>query len=357
MAYIAVNLVLFALRALAGLRGRRYLYWPVLIALFLFSAFRFEVGCDWTGYLNQFHIAEYIGEDDLFALREGLWWRAILLVRAFELPYPWLNVVSSLAFFAGVHALARRQPDPLSFLVLLFPILIINMPMSGIRQGAAIGLTGFAFAAFMDQKLVRYVAFVGLATLVHSSAAIFLLLAPSVNGAFSWRRIAVSALLAVPGAYLLLSSDGAEMAISRYVQTGLDAQGALFRLLLLATSGAFFLLVLRTNWQVLFPRDYKLAIVGALGMSLVICVWPVSSVIGDRLGYYFVILQAMIFARIPFLRLGQRHRLFTFAPYAVLFLVFVVWVALSGLFEQCYLPYQNWIVGFPDSRIGILYGP
>ncbi len=28
-------------------------YYIVLVALFLFSAFRFKVGCDWSGYLNQ----------------------------------------------------------------------------------------------------------------------------------------------------------------------------------------------------------------------------------------------------------------------------------------------------------------
>ena len=69
------------------------------------------------------------------------------------LPLPSFAIsLSSAIFFLGVHVLARRQPDPLGFLVLLFPILIINMPMSGIRQGAAIGLLCIAFVAFIDRR-------------------------------------------------------------------------------------------------------------------------------------------------------------------------------------------------------------
>lgn len=76
--------------------------------------------------------------------------------------------------------LARRQPDPLGFLVLLFPILIINMPMSGIKQGAAIGLICIAFAAFIDKKLFWFTAWTLLASTIHNSAIVFLLLIPSL---------------------------------------------------------------------------------------------------------------------------------------------------------------------------------
>ena len=47
MSYLATYLGLMGLR-FSQVRG---LYPLVLLALFVFSAFRFEVGCDWTGYL------------------------------------------------------------------------------------------------------------------------------------------------------------------------------------------------------------------------------------------------------------------------------------------------------------------
>jgi len=58
MIYVAVfNLMVVLRLALANaIRMRGQLYIPLLIALFLFSAFRFEVGCDWTGYLNQYRV-------------------------------------------------------------------------------------------------------------------------------------------------------------------------------------------------------------------------------------------------------------------------------------------------------------
>ena len=98
------------------------------------------------------------------------------------LPYPVANIASSAVFFLGVHVLARRQPDPLGFLVLLFPILIINMPMSGIRQGAAIGLLCIAFVAFIDRRPLWFAFWVVLAAGFHISVLIFMLLLPVATG-------------------------------------------------------------------------------------------------------------------------------------------------------------------------------
>jgi hypothetical protein len=326
------------------------LYTVVLFALFLFAAFRFEVGCDWSGYYNQYQLQLGVGWEGAWNKREPLWWLTVELTQRVGLPYPWLNVFSSAIFFAGVHVFARRQPDPLGFLILLFPVLIVNMPMSGIRQGAAIGLICIALAAFVDRRLIRFVVFVFLAAGFHSSAVVFLLLAPLVWGEFTKRRIALAAVLAVPGVVLLAVGGDAELAFSRYVETGTDAFGAAYRTGVLFLSGLFFVLFLRRPWFVTFPKDYKLASLGALMM---LCVFPLvalSTVIADRLGYYFIPLQAMIFARTPFLRGGSTGRLLTAAPYVGLALVFIVWTSTSRHFQLCYVPYKTWIFGFPEGR-------
>ena len=61
MFYLGVTNILFLLRyALAGRgRARVQIYYPVLFGLFLFSAFRYQVGCDWSGYYFQ-----YVGAAD-----------------------------------------------------------------------------------------------------------------------------------------------------------------------------------------------------------------------------------------------------------------------------------------------------
>ena len=351
MLYLAITNVLFFLRfALASQRAfRKKIYFVVLVVLFLFSAFRYQVGCDWSGYYLQ-----YLGSSDydwssITDRREPIWWAILGWIQSMDLPYPVANIASSAVFFLGVHVFARRQPDPLGFLVLLFPILIINMPMSGIRQGAAIGLLCIAFVAFIDRRPLWYAFWVVLAAGFHTSVLIFMLLVPVATGKYTRNRLLLAAFLAIPGVFALASGEGGELATSRYIGTGTDAAGAIFRVGLLGLSAIHFFLFLSKKWQQTWSQDYSLANTGAIGMALAFLIIPVSTVIGDRLGYYLIPIQAMIFARIPVLPLQTNTQLHAALPYLGLALVFAVWTQLSWHFKQCYIPYQSWIFGFPGG--------
>ena len=131
--------LLFAV--MLGTQGPRLqtgLYWGLLVGLFVFSGYRYEVGCDWTGYLYNWTIWDPRYTNPIIQ-GDPAHWAVINFLKSNGFSYPSLNVVTSAIFFLGLHVIARKQPNPLAFLVLAFPILIINMPMSGIRQGAAIG--------------------------------------------------------------------------------------------------------------------------------------------------------------------------------------------------------------------------
>lgn len=351
MLYLGLTNILFVLRyAVAGQgRLRRQLYLIILYSLFLFSAFRYQVGCDWFGYYFQYDAATAFDWSTLTQIREPIWWAILAGINASGLPYPVANVISSAVFFIGIHVLARRQADPLGFLILLFPILIINMPMSGIRQGAAIGLICIAFVAFIDRRPLLFCLWVVLSAGFHSSALIFLLLLPLTTGRYTRNRLLLAGLLALPGVFFLASSDAAEVATSRYVGTGIDAAGAAFRVGILSLSALYFFLFLRRKWAATFPQDYSLVLVGAIGMALTILLVPVSTVIGDRFGYYLIPIQTMIFARLPFLPFRRHAAVHVALPYLGLLLVFTVWSQLSWHFAQCYLPYQTWIFGFPGG--------
>ena len=257
-------------------------------------------------------------------------------------------MISSAIFFVGIHFLARRQPDPLGFLVLLFPVLIINMPMSGIRQGAAIGLMCLAFLAFIDRSLWRFVILTLIAAGLHSSAAFFLLLTPLVKGEYSRTRLFLAGLLAIPGAVAMMSGDAATLAASRYIGSGIDAAGSAFRVGLLTITALFYHAYLRKIWATASPRDHKLVVIGVLMMAAVTFLVPISTVIADRLGYYLIPIQTMIFARLPHLPLRNR-KFFVLAPYVGLFAMFIVWTSLSNHFKICYLPYQSWLFGIPEA--------
>lgn len=352
MLYVVMTILLFLLRyALANQGGaRNQIYVFVISGLFLFSAFRYMVGCDWNGYYVQFIRAGNLDWSTLTKIREPIWWASLSWISIQGWPYPIVNVLSSLVFFVGVHILARRQPDPLGFLVLLFPILIVNMTMSGIRQGAAIGLLCIALTSFIDRRPLRYASWVLLAGGFHASVLIFMLLLPVASGRYTRSRLAVAALLAIPGAYFLASSDAAELATARYVGSGNDAAGSAFRVGILGLTALYFFLFARDKWLSTWPRDFGLASAGAMGMALAFLIVPISSVIGDRIGYYFIPIQAMIFARLPFLSFRQSAAWHSAAPYLGLLLVFTVWSQLSWHFQECYVPYQTWIFGFPGGN-------
>lgn len=334
-----VALLISSFLAARDRQAKVALYWAGLIGLFLFSAFRYQVGCDWWGYLVNYRI-QIPSYEFAFTLSEPGHWSIIRFLQHTGLPYEYLNIITSAIFFIGFHALARRQPNPLAMLALAFPILVINMPMSGIRQGAAIGCMCLAYVAFMDRRVIRYVFWILVGSLFHSSALAFLVFAPFVLGAWTRRNIIFASLLALPGVYGLSQTEAAELAQRRYIETGIDAAGAVFRLGILSLSGLFFVLYIRKAWQREFPQDYKIAIIGAWLMVGFFGLFFVSTVIGDRFGYYLIPIQLMIFARVPYLQTLKNRQLWTLAPIAGLTLVFLVWTQLSSLFGQCYVPYQ-----------------
>src|SRR6266852_2356121 len=161
--------------------ARKVIYAIALIFLFLFVGFRYEVGCDWKGYEFLFDAARYWTMDDSLQGSEPAFSIIVYLLNYSDLDYPYINVISAAIFFIGLCVLARRQPDPLSVLILAFPVLIINLSMSGIRQAMALGVLCVAYNAFVDRKLIRYVVLVMFAASFHSSAMAFLVLAPFIG--------------------------------------------------------------------------------------------------------------------------------------------------------------------------------
>lgn len=351
MIYIGFTVFLFSLSFILGQFKitKNQIYFSVLLILFLFSAFRYQVGCDWDPYYYLYKNVPNIDWKINTSIREPLFQLIYFIGDEFSLPYPFINIFSSAIFFTGIHILAKRQPDPLSFLVICFPILIINMPMSGIRQGAAIGVICIALVAFVNRSPFKYLFWVIIATGFHSSAIVFLLLIPFATGRYNNTRIALTFLMLIPCTIYAVGLDSAQFAVKTYVGSGREAHGAVFRVGFLFLSGIYFLLFLKNKWKNTSPFDYSLVSLGAIIMILLILLVPVSTIISDRFGYYLIPIQAMIFSRIPFLHFQRLHLFHSVLPYLGILILFVAWINLSWHFEECYLPYKNWIFGFPSE--------
>lgn len=323
----------------------RALYWPILIGLFIFSGFRWTIGCDWDGYLINFYIVQADLSRDLtwseiLGRSDAGHWGMLYLLHLYELPYIYVNVVTSALFFIGLHIFARRQFNPLIILVMAFPILILNMPMSAIRQAVAIGFLCVAFLAFADKKLVRFVVIIGLGSLFHSSILVFLLMAPFMFGDMNYKNGLLAAALALPGLFFLSGTESASVANSRYIETGVAAGGAVFRVGFIAATGAAFLFYLSKTWKRYSPEDYRLVLLGSLMMLSCAALLAVSSVMADRFAYYLAPLQILIFLKAGYLMPAQRQ-LVMVLPYAALGALFFVWTQFSSFFSLCYTPYEN----------------
>ena len=327
----------------AGEKGpaiRSFLYWFSIFALIIFVGLRYEVGCDFSTY--QYHYSLGAETALLYALNgsDVGHWLLNSLLNSFELHSQSLNIVASIIFFYGLHVLARRQPNPLAFLVLCFPILIINMPMAATRQAIAIGIMCLAFNSFIDRRKFSYTFWVLIAFLFHSSSILFICLLPFIKRNFNIRNILIGFFLVLPIIVGVLQTDLPSLALERYVYREIEAFGAIFRLGILLLTGLFFVLKLSPSWRRQFPHDYKLILIASWMMIGFFSLFFISSVIGDRYGYYLIPLQAIIFSRIPFLRVGKFRQIFGIAPYGGLAMVFLVWTMTSWHFAQCYVPYN-----------------
>ena len=323
-------------------RVRRVFATGAIILLFVLVAFRFEVGCDWFGYMLNFESQRYDTLENALLKKDPAFWIASHVLHRLGYEYPYINVLFAIPFFWGLGHMARRQPAPLGFLILSFPVLIINMPMSALRQSAAIGFICVAFVAFQERKLARFIISVLPAGFFHLSALAFLAMAPFVKYKLSRRSIAASAVLVLPGAFFVFSDLFAIYA-ERYVDTGVDAAGAIYRSGMLAATALLFFFLLSQPFRAKFPWEYQLVQIGAWIMLATFPVVFVSTVIADRFGYYVTPIQLMILARIPYLVKGRLAVLLSVSPYAALGVVLLVWTSFSQHFQKCYVPYRTWL--------------
>lgn len=346
--YLIIAALLFFVAYLdAGVGSRRLARFCFLL-VFVFSAFRFRVGPDWYGYLNQWMIVRDIS-DVASKGSEVAWWAMIWLLKSAGFPYPSINVLSSAIFFAGLYHLAMRNPRPTLVLAYAFPVLVINMPMSGIRQAVAIGLMCFASTAAYERRVSRFVWVTSLAALFHVSAAAFLLIVPLLGrGRLSLGVLSFS-VLGVLAAFGLTSGSVLDEYSVRYVESGVDGAGSIYRVAILALAAPYYFLAVR---PVMLDRVTGLiARLDFLGVALLLPLFllPISALVADRFAYYLYPLQCGLLAGLSTLRVRDSRWFYVLVPVFGLMLLLLVWVLNSEIFSLGYLPYRSWILGFPDG--------
>ena len=327
--------------ALAGI-GKQHRHKTLFFALtgvFLiwFMGFRYETGCDYYGYLNRW--VNFTPPDSLARLLQGEEAGFALLmgsIKASGLDYTWLNVAASAILVFCYIQFAQAHRFSLLIIALLFPVIIVQLGMSGIRQALAGGFLLLAFNAFLKQSRLWTAIWILLGMQFHASVVIFLPIAMLAGRKVNTITLAASLALIGPIAGFLLA-DRFETYENRYIEAVVTSGGAVIRYALIIMPVPFFILKRREIKKV-FPDIYPLLKLSTLMILSLAPLVVLSSIALHRLNFYVMPLSILLFVYVGSVmrnRHGHWLAILAYGGYST------AWFISSRHADFCYIPYQN----------------
>lgn len=314
--------------------------------LMLLAGTRYHVGCDYTGYLNRFKDAGRLTSwDTLLLAEEPAFNGLVLAIKEAGLSYDVLIVTVSCIYVVCLMRFASLARTPLAFLVLAFPVLVVQLGMSGIRQAMAVGFLMLALVSFTGRARLLTAIWVLVAAQFHASAIIFLPMALLAGRHLSTRRILVALIVLGPVVVYLLQ-DRLGVYSDRYVEQIYgenSSSGAWFRYALVVLP---FIMLARWYRRVeaRFPETIELMRLFMLIAFVLAPIGLLSSVALHRLVFYIMPVSIItLLAVAETLAVIWRERAIRLAPFVVYGAYILVWFSLSGHASSCYVPYQSWL--------------
>lgn len=309
------------------------------VLLILFMGFRYETGCDWYGYLHRWNNFDPNNATLSMALGGELGFALLVnSLKLFGLNYFSLNVVSSIILVFCYFRYARFYDYFWVTIALFFPIIMVQLGMSGIRQALAGGFLLLSFNAYLDGKKIWVAIWVFIASQFHVSAISFLPLCLLAGERISSVRLTLAAVIFVPLSALLLG-ERVDQYQARYGSGEVTSGGALVRYALSLWVVPIFY-VYRRKIRDKFPREFPLLSLAALVISSLLPLVALSSIALHRLNYYVVPLSILLCVYVgsaAFKRpiIGHSFALALYSGYMV------SWFLTSRHAGVCYMPYEN----------------
>ena len=344
--YVSIYMLLSLLALLHIGKGRQGIVFLFLYMFFvLFVGTRLETGCDFYGYLVRFNV---LGTElESFAqITEPGYYLLSYLVKSLGLGFVWVNFFGALIFFYFYIRFAKNHPNPFLLIALMFPLLVIQLSMSGLRQAIAVAFLMGALDSFFKGRRLGVVLYILVGSTFHQSAIILLPIALMVGRTYSLFRTVVAIMLLMPVATYLLS-DRLEVYQDRYLYElygEMSSGGAAYRLgLLVITSLLFEVYRKRMEWN--FPHEYNLMRLFSLVSFALIPVLFVNTVALHRLVYYVIPVQLFTLAALPTAMYANRRMamLAELGPIALYGTYILVWFYTSYHANVCYVPYNSYL--------------
>lgn len=345
---MSTYLTIFTVISLLGLSipDRRSLAALLTVSLFMvwFMGTRYIVGCDFKAYYLRYHdTLPGLFLSEIFGRQEPGFELMTAILKTLGAHFMWVNICASILMVAGFFFFARSHRSPILIMALLFPVIIVQLGMSGIRQGVAVAALMVASVYFVQGRGWMMALFILLGAQFHSSVLVFLPLAFLAGRRVSIGSIVAGVLLLSPlAAYLL--SERLDVYADRYIDQNygvVTSGGALIRYALIMIPQVFFLVYYR-RLREHFPEVYDL-----LKLFVIICfsLMPLalySSIALHRINFYvmpfsiltFVYLSLCMFPRNQ-LVLGRAMPPLAYGLYQM------AWFMTSSHADECYDPYRS----------------
>ena len=341
-------LTVFTVIALLGLSipDRRSLATLLTICLFMlwFMGARYIVGCDFKAYFLRYHdilpglyLTEIFGEQEPgFALMSAI-------LKTLGAHYMWVNICASALMVAGYFIFARAHRSPSRIIALLFPVKIVQLGVSGIRQGVAVSALMVASVFFMKGRGWMTALMIVLGAQFHSSLIMFLPLAFMAGRKVSIGRIVFGVLLLTPVAMYMLS-DRLDVYADRYIGQNFGAipsSGAVIRYAIIMIPQVFFLFYHR-RIQEQFPEVYSLLKVFVIISFSLMPLAVFSSIALHRINFYVMPFSILSFVYLSWCIFPKRQVLLGRAIPAMIYGTYqLTWFMTSSHAEACYIPYRS----------------
>ena len=284
------------------------------LAILLFAIFltliiglRFEVGMDWSNYLDHLAYAEGTSWYDA-AQSKDIAYGLLNWVAAQTGNGIWLvNLVAATAFVGGLTVFCGRLPNPWLTITIAMPYMAIVMAMNYTRQGAAFGLVLLGLLALQDGRIRRFVLMIIAAALFHKTAVILLPVAALLKSRRYWVTLLGMAVFTVL-AFLLFLAETYDALYETYIYQQFASDGAGIRIFMNAAAAITFI-VFRKRY--LMPEMQKhfwtwISVIELLFIPALI-ISPSSTAV-DRVALYFMPLQLIAFSYFPFYFLSRTYQ-------------------------------------------------
>jgi hypothetical protein len=340
--YLAIYLLLVFTGTLRQAHGRNPILYFWIAFLFVFVGTREWTGCDFGGYLIRFYDYRMMSVETALQKPEALFSLLNIAIIELDLDYMWLNIAASFIIFLCFALFARRLEQPVLFMALAFPILIVQLAMSGIRQGIALAFLLLALQAFIDGRKFWTAIWILIASQFHTTALMFLPLVLIVGRSPSiWVLIAATVLMSPLS--IFLAGERVDVYQSRYGEGDVESFGAAFRAALVGITAVFFE-ILHGRYKQAYPHDYALMRLFSLFSVAVAGLVFVSSIAAHRLGYYVMPVHILMLLRLPrILNPSGRDVILQAMPFLAYGLYIAVWFSMSRHAASCYVPYESYL--------------